>query len=86
MDVLEEVHGHVLLDRACLIPLGRWLFHGGKLRLKYYLLEHLVLLGVIIPAYHLLYGANSFRHILVILLLWNHQELRNQGKSTVVLK
>jgi len=75
VDMLEEVHGHVLLDRACLILVGCWLFHGGKLCLKYDLLEHLVLLSVIIPAYHLLYGADSFRDILVILLFWNHQEL-----------
>ena len=73
--MLEEVHGHVLLDRARLILLGRGLFHGGKLCLKNYLLEHLVLLGVIIPADHLLYGANAVGNTLVVLLFGNHQEL-----------
>lgn len=66
--------------------MGRWLLHGGKLCLKYYLLEHLVLLSVVIPAYHLLYGTNSFGNVLVVLLFWDQQELRNQEERTVILK
>ena len=86
MDVLEEVHGHVLLDRAGLIVLGGWQLDRGKLCLEYYLLKHLILLSVIVPAYHLLDSADSLGYILVVLLFWHHQELGNEQESAVVLK